>query len=166
MAILVIISAIMRSYSFALKNHHVVAYYTLSITRSWQFSLINEDWKRNQHTKSLIWIHTLHSQSNHGRCCWIFYKSLSNYNGRLRIMQHVMLTSAPYSCFIRQYPAEKERGEDRQGERERERGMTCGFILGFFVSMRNQREALTEMWQIPAMSKTGRLAHILICQVR
>ena len=80
-------------------------------------------------------------------------------------MQHVMLTSAPYSCFIRQYPAERDsRGRTgREGERG---GDDMWVLLGFLCLDVKPREALTEMWQIPAMSKTGGLAPILICQVR
>lgn len=39
-------------------------------------------------------------------------------------------------------------------------------LFGFLCLDVKPCEALTEMWQISAMSKTGRLAHILICQVR
>lgn len=48
-------------------------------------------------------------------------------------------------------------------------GWHVGSFWVFLVSMWSQREALTEMWQIPALSKTkknGRLSHIVICQVR
>ncbi len=63
-------------------------------------------------------------------------------------MQHVMLTPAPYSCFIRQYPAERDRGEDGQGEGERERereGDDMWVHFGFLCLDVKPREALTEM---------------------
>ena len=63
-------------------------------------------------------------------------------------MQHVMLTSAPYSCFIRQYPVEKDKKEDGQGERERERerrGNDMWALFGCLCLNVKPREALTEM---------------------
>lgn len=56
-------------------------------------------------------------------------------------MQHVMLTSAPYSCYVRQNPAEKDRGEGWTG-RERD-DMWVHF--GFLCLDVKPREALTEM---------------------
>lgn len=90
-----------------------------------------------------------------------FIKSLSNYSGRLRIIQRVMLTSAPYSCFIRTDPVEKD-----SKEKADEEGDDMWVLFGFLCLEVKPREALTEMWHIAAMSKTSRLSHSLICQVR
>lgn len=88
-----------------------------------------------------------------------FMKALAITIGRLRIMQHVMLTSAPYFCSTRRTAGRRRRTErGRERGRERERAFLCLDV--------KPREALTEMWQIPAKSKTNRLALILICQVR
>lgn len=118
------------------------------------------NWMRGQQTKSLIWDHKtpLHSQSNHGRCRWIFYKKpqqleweTENYAACDVDLCSIFLLRSTIPSGER--PGRGRRRRDRERERERERRMTCGFILGFFVLMWNQREALTEMWQIPAMSK-------------
>lgn len=96
----------------------------------------------------------------------LLWKSFSNYNRRLRIIQHVMLTPAPYSCFIWKYPAEEDRSEktDRAGEREAR--WHVGFFFGFLCFQVKPCEALTEMWHISAMSKKQQAQHSLICQVR
>lgn len=147
--------------------HEGCHYLQVALTILSQLMLHAADWIWKQHTKSLIWYHKtlLHSQSNHGCYYWIFYISLSNYNGRLRIIQHVMLTSAPYSCSIWKYPAEKDRQEktDMVGERPR---MTCEFLLAFFVSKWNH----VKLWQkcdtYLQCQKNSGVTHSLICQVR
>lgn len=114
---------------------------------------------RKQTSKSLIRSH-LNLKWNTGLCCWIFYNSLGNYGGRLRIMQHVMLTPAPYSRFL---PQRKTTGmwRWRGGWHE-----GVFFFFSFLCLNVKLRAALAEMWQITAMWKANRLAHTLICQVR
>lgn len=105
-------------------------------------------------------LNVIGSQTMNIFLCWIFYKSLSNYDASLRIMQHVMLTFAPYSCFILQYPEERM---DRKRERERKRWHEGSFWVSLSPWKTNMK---TEMWQIPAMSESSGLSHVLICQVR
>lgn len=94
-----------------------------------------------ENNESFIWNHKtmLHSQSNHGHFYWFFNKNPSNYNTRLRIMQHVMLTLAPRSCFIL-YPVERGRRMDRERERKR------GHAGSFWVSL-SRCETNVKLWQ-------------------
>lgn len=67
-------------------------------------------------------------------------ESPGNYNERRGIMQHVMLTSAPYSCSSAvQYPTERRRERTDGGEEEEKEDDTLvhfGFLCANFNAER------------------------------
>ena len=125
------------------------------------------NWMRRQQPKSLIWDHKTprHSQSNHGRCRWIFHKKAP----AIRMGDWELCSM--WCWLVLHIPASLDNTQRRKtGERtERERGREGWHVGSFWVSL-SWCETNVKLWQkcdrYLQCQKTSRLAHILICQVR